>query len=199
MPHIFEYFRQEDASITRQHGGLGLGLAIVRYLVEAHGGTIAAASSGEGQGTTFTVRLPLVAVTDESDRSPNSLARRLDLTGIRVLLVDDEPDTRQMLSFVFREYGAESMAAASGNEGLTLLESFQPHILVSDIGMPEMDGYTLIRRVRSLPPERGGQIRAIALTAYAREEDKQQATSAGFQSHISKPVEVESWYKPSSI
>ncbi|MBW4621750.1 MAG: response regulator [Cyanosarcina radialis HA8281-LM2] len=191
LPHIFEYFRQEDASITRQHGGLGLGLAIVRYLVESHGGTIAAASCGEGQGATFTVRLPLVAVVDESNRSPDSLARKLDLTGIRVLLVDDEPDTRQMLSFVFREYGAESMAAASGNEGLTLLESFQPHILVSDIGMPEMDGYTLMKRVRSLPPERGGQIRAIALTAYAREEDRQKAASAGFQEHISKPVELE--------
>jgi hypothetical protein len=102
LPHIFEYFRQEDASITRQHGGLGLGLAIVRYLVEGHGGTIAAASPGEGQGTTFTVRLPLVAVTAESDRSPNSLARQLDLTGIRVLLVDDEPDTCQMLNLIFR-------------------------------------------------------------------------------------------------
>jgi PAS domain S-box-containing protein len=189
LPHIFEYFRQEDASVTRKHGGLGLGLAIVRHLVEAHGGTVTADSPGEGQGATFTVRLPLLNVEPETDERNQSLESEGDLTGIRVLVVDDEPDTREILAFILKEYKAEAMAVASVSEVLTILESFNPDILISDIGMPDVDGYTLLRRVRSLPAERGGQIPAIALTAYARVEDQQQALVAGFQRHISKPVD----------
>ncbi|PSB02754.1 response regulator [Merismopedia glauca] len=189
LPHIFESFRQEDASITRQHGGLGLGLAIVYNLVEAHGGTISAASPGLGQGATFTVRLPLLKVEPQSDRPHDSLNGELDLTGIRVVLVDDDPDTRELLAFILKEYGAEAMVVASAGEVLTLLESFKPDILVTDIGMPDMDGYTLLRQVRSLPPERGGQVPAIATTAYARMEDRQQALTAGFQKHIAKPID----------
>lgn len=157
--------------------------------MEAHGGTISATSPGEGQGATFTIRLPLLSVEGTSDRAQDAGDNEVDLTGIRVLLVDDEPDTRELLAFTLKEYGAEVMAVASAGEVLALLESFQPDILVSDIGMPQMDGYTLLRQVRSLPPERGGQIGAIALTAYARVEDRQQALLAGFQGHISKPVE----------
>jgi PAS domain S-box-containing protein len=187
LPHIFEYFRQEDASITRKHGGLGLGLAIVHHLVEAHGGTISATSPGEGRGATFTVKLPLLG--SQLQRDGGGWERELDLAGIRVLVVDDELDTRQLLAFILEEYGAEAMTVDSASAVLAQLESFQPDILLSDIGMPEVDGYTLISRVRSLPAERGGQVPAIALTAYAREEDREKALAAGFQGHISKPVD----------
>jgi PAS domain S-box-containing protein len=189
LPHIFESFRQEDASTSRKYGGLGLGLAIVRSLVEAHGGTIWARSQGEGRGATFTVQLPLLDL--EVSQKDESIAQEEepDLTGIRVLTVDDEPDTRELFAVLLAQYGAEVLSVASAAEVLTSLESFQPDVLLSDIGMPDIDGYALIQQVRALPPERGGQVVAIALTAYAREEDRQRTLAAGFQHHICKPID----------
>jgi len=191
LPHLFESFRQEDASTTRRYGGLGLGLAIVRSLVEAHGGTIAADSPGEGQGATFTVRLPLIAIEPEVQSFEQPFVRDLNLTGIRVLAVDDEPDARELLATVLMMYGAEVLMVTSAAEVLIALESFQPNVLVCDIGMPDIDGHSLIQQIRALPPERGGQIPAIALTAYAREEDNQRAIASGYQCHTTKPLEPE--------
>lgn len=191
LPYILESFRQEDASTTRAHGGLGLGLAIVRHLVEAHGGAIAADSPGVGQGATFTVCLPLLESELEITQTEESLEQEPDLTGIRVLAVDDEPDARELLTVVLNQYGAEVLTVASAAEALTRTESFQPDVLVSDIGMPEMDGYTLIQQIRALPRNQGGQIPAIALTAYAREEDSQKAKACGYQRHLAKPINLE--------
>ncbi|HEY9813243.1 MAG TPA: response regulator, partial [Candidatus Sericytochromatia bacterium] len=201
LPYVFEHFRQADASITRKYGGLGLGLAIVRHLVEMHGGTVKADSKGEGQGATFTVRLPLLnspeltVISVESDLSPTPDS--LPLKGLRVLVVDDDPDSREFVSFVIEQAGAEIKEVASAREALAAITQYQPDILVSDIGMPEEDGYSLIRKVRLLSDSFAvshlpvKDIPAIALTAYAREEDSQEAISAGFQIHISKPVEPE--------
>jgi CheY-like chemotaxis protein/nitrogen-specific signal transduction histidine kinase len=189
LPHLFESFQQEDASTTRKYGGLGLGLAIVRSLVEAHGGTIAAYSLGEGQGATFTVTLPLLDTELEQRQADELSEQELDLTGVRILTVDDEPDARELLTILLTQYGAEVLTVTSAAEVLEALESFQPDALVSDIGMPEVDGYTLIKQIRALPPEKGGQIPAIALTAYAREEDHQRAISTGYQQRVTKPLE----------
>ncbi|HEY9615663.1 MAG TPA: PAS domain S-box protein, partial [Microcoleaceae cyanobacterium] len=191
LPHIFESFRQEDGSITRKYGGLGLGLAIVRQLVEAHGGTITADSSGEGLGAAFRVRLPLLDVAPEIQQTDELPPEELDLTGIRVIAVDDDPDVRELLTVLLTQYGAEVLTAASAVEVLANLASFQPNVLVSDIGMPDVDGYTLIQQVRALPSAQGGQIPAIALTAYAREGDRDRAISSGFQRHVTKPLEPE--------
>ncbi|MFN6583342.1 MAG: PAS domain S-box protein [Aulosira sp. ZfuVER01] len=197
LPHVFERFRQADSSSTRSHGGLGLGLAIVRHLVELHGGTVSAESPGIGQGATFIVNLPMRAVYVEntisvlSDRSINSEIspnNPLSLEGVRVLVVDDEQDARQLLTTVLSQSGAQVMTVASAAEALIAVPQFHPDVLVSDIGMPEADGYTLIRQLRSLPSEQGGQIPAVALTAYARSEDRTRALLAGFQLHIPKPV-----------
>ncbi|MBD2230767.1 PAS domain-containing protein [Phormidium tenue] len=188
LPHIFESFRQADTSITRQFGGLGLGLAIVRYLAEAHGGTISADSPGEGKGATFTVSLPLLSHRP-SHRAMPVLSGQIDLTGVRVIAVDDNPDGLALLTLLLGEYGAEVIGLESAPEVLINLASFQPHVLVSDIGMPGMDGYELLRQIRALPPEQGGQVPAIALTAYVREEDAQKALDSGFQQHLSKPIE----------
>lgn len=188
LPHIFESFCQEDASVTRKHGGLGLGLAIVYSLVELHGGTIVADSSGEGQGATFTVKLPLLNVEPEV-QSEETLKPECDLRGIRVLAIEDRLDSRELLKVLLAEYGAQVMAVASKSEFLEALDSFKPDVLVSDIGMPEIDGYTLLRQVRCLSADRGGKIPAIALSAYAREEDYQRALAAGFQMHLSKPID----------
>lgn len=190
LPHIFEYFRQQDASITRNHGGLGLGLAIVYHLVEAHGGTISAQSDGEGLGATFTVRLPLINVEPEIEQNNSLSNRELDLTGIQVLCVDDQLDARELLDVLLTQYGAKVMTVASATEALKVLESFPADILVSDIGMPETNGYSLIEQIRSLPSEQGGQIPAIALTAYAGETDRERALSCGFQEHLPKPVDA---------
>lgn len=192
LPHIFEYFCQEDASITRKHSGLGLGLAIVHYLVEAHQGTVTADSSGESQGATFTVRLPLlnVNVALEKNQVNKSQESKTTLSGIRVLVVDDEVDSRTILAYMLDSYGAETMVVASAREVLTVLESFNPDILVSDIGMPEINGYDLLSQIRALTSERKETLPAIAVTAYAREEDRQKALAAGFQGYISKPVEL---------
>ncbi|MBE9181756.1 PAS domain S-box protein [Oculatella sp. LEGE 06141] len=191
LPYIFESFRQEDASITRKHGGLGLGLAIVRQLVEAHGGTVTADSAGEGLGATFTVYLPLLNTEPALQPREELPPQNLDLTGIRVLTVDDDPDARELITILLIQYGAEVLAVASASEVLANLTSFQPDVLVSDIGMPNMDGYTLMQQVRALPPEQGGQVPAIALTAYARDDDYQRAISSGYQRHVTKPLEPE--------
>ena len=191
LPYIFESFRQEDASTTRKYGGLGLGLTIVRQLVEAHGGTIVADSPGKGLGATFTVQLPLLNVEPENNQTGSLPQQIFDLTGIRVLAVDDELDTRELFTALLTQYGAEVLTVASAAEVLTSLKSFQPDVLVSDIGMPEVDGYTLIQQIRALPPEQGGQLPAIAVTAYATEDDRQRAIASGYQQHLIKPLEPE--------
>ncbi len=197
LSHVFERFRQADSSTTRSHGGLGLGLAIVRHLVELHGGIVSAESPGIGQGATFIVNLPMKAVAvgvkkpeqfspvNEDCEDPNNL---LTLKGLRVLVVDDEPDARQLIATILGQYGAQVMTVASAFEALLAIPQFHPDILVSDIGMPQEDGYALIRQLRTLSQEQGGRIPAVALTAYARAEDRTQALLAGFQLHLPKPV-----------
>ncbi|HEY9812095.1 MAG TPA: ATP-binding protein, partial [Candidatus Sericytochromatia bacterium] len=201
LPYVFERFRQADNSITRSYGGLGLGLAIVRHLAELHGGTVHAESEGEGKGATFVVILPAIAhnynqVKLESSSYnqnidlptlPDSVSSSL-LSGLRILVVDDEPDARELLIAILGDYGAEVTAVSSASEAFEVLQTLQANVLVSDIGMPNEDGYALIRKIRTLHPEQGGKIPAIALTAYARTEDRNQAILAGFQLHVSKPV-----------
>jgi signal transduction histidine kinase len=192
LPHVFDRFRQEDGSTTRRAGGLGLGLAITRHLVELHGGTIRVTSQGEGQGATFTVTLPMRQVeipADESKPARGGPASRL--RGLRILVVDDEADARELIANVLGLEGADVRTAASGKEALRLVEDWGPQVLVSDIGMPGMSGYDFIKAVRALPPERGGWVPAAALTAYASAEDRHRAMLAGYQMHISKPVDPE--------
>jgi CheY-like chemotaxis protein/two-component sensor histidine kinase len=189
LPYIFESFRQEDTSITRQFGGLGLGLAIVRHLVEAHGGTITAKSPGEGQGTMFMVSLPLESPTPDQPSTHGDATADTDLSEVRVLAVEDNPDTLELLQICLAQYGAEIRIFDSAAAALDALKTFKPDVLLCDIGMPNMDGYTLMRTIRSLSPEQGGQIPAIALTAYVREEDCQKALENGFQTHLAKPVD----------
>jgi PAS domain S-box-containing protein len=191
LPHIFESFRQEDASITRNHGGLGLGLAIARHLTEAHGGTIEAKSPGLGQGTTFTVTLPLMATTTSAIRDRARLADVPNLAGMRILAVDDDADCRDLITSMLSAYGAEVLAADSARQALEHLIAFKPDLLISDLGMPQLDGHSLIRQIRTLSVKSGGNIPAIALSAYTREEDLKKSLHSGFQRHIAKPLEVE--------
>jgi len=194
LPHIFERFRQAGTG-ARRHGGLGLGLSIVRHIVEMHGGTVMATSAGEGQGSVFTLRLPVVEVGEDGQRMP-ALSREeggLDesprLDGVRVLVVEDEADARHLLAAVLQKRGARVFMAASGAEALEMLERDRPDVLLSDIALQDQDGYDLIRKVRALSAERGGRIPAAALTGYGRLEDRMRALSAGFQLHAAKPVE----------
>ncbi len=196
LPYVFERFRQAESTTTKVHGGLGLGLAIVRNLVELHGGTIRVESPGVGQGATFIVQLPLISnpspVSDLEQlalQGQASLEDSLSLSGLRVLIVDDEIDTREFLVIALEQYGAEVIAAASADEAMRLLERLKPSVMVSDIGMPVEDGYTLIRRIRALAAKQGGTIPGAALTAYVREENRIQALQAGFQMHVPKPIE----------
>lgn len=199
LPHVFERFRQENSSTTRSYGGLGLGLAIVRHLVELHGGTIQVSSPGEGMGATFTVQLPIWTGQPESTTGSSVEStivstvlqekHGLALEGLWILIVDDEADARDLLVTILTESGAQVTAAASGYEALHLLSQSRVDVLVSDIGMPNMDGYAFIRQVRKLKAERGEYIKALALTAYARELDRNLALEAGFQLHLAKPFE----------
>lgn len=190
LPYIFDRFRQAESTSRRQHGGLGLGLAIVRHLVEAHGGTIRASSNGAGSGATFTVTFPLLAVHRDaaSELAFFSSASFADLKGLRVLVIDDEADARELLTMTLTQGGAEVRTAATVAAALEILDQWKPHVLVSDIGMPGEDGYDLIRRVRAMESERGGTIPALALTGYATAEDAARAHAAGYQTHLSKPV-----------
>jgi signal transduction histidine kinase/CheY-like chemotaxis protein len=192
LPHVFDRFRQADSSTTRGFGGLGLGLAIVRHLVELHGGTVNADSQGVNLGATFMTSFPLISTRLESPSISHSgehdAADLAKLAGLRVLVVDDEADTRQLISHSITRRGAEVKTCGSAREALELLEQWRPDVLLSDIGMPGEDGYSLISKVRALPPEKGGHTPAAAFTAYAREEDRERALAAGYQMHIAKPI-----------
>jgi CheY-like chemotaxis protein len=194
LPHIFERFRQGDASSTRSHGGLGLGLAIVRHLVELHGGTVQAANRTGSRGAVFTVRLPREGAqaagrtreavgegTAGQDAAPS-------LRGLKVLVVDDEDDARELVILALESCGARTVTASSAAEALTVLAAERPDVLLSDIAMPEEDGWELLRRVRALPADQGGLIPAVALTAYASEGDRRTALRSGFQGHLAKPA-----------
>ncbi|MEH1947998.1 MAG: ATP-binding protein [Nostoc sp.] len=200
LPYVFEYFRQADGTTTRKFGGLGLGLAIVRHLIELHGGTIQAESLGEGQGAIFRVRLPLIKkdLTPKQDINVAALNPSPGteiLAGIQILVVDDDNDTRDFHTFVLEQAGAMVTAVTSAKEALQILAKSEPDMLLSDIGMPEMDGYMLMRQVKALQANQAKQIPAIALTAYAGEINQQQALESGFQKHLSKPVEPDELVK----
>ena len=197
LPVIFDRFKQGDTGSTRTQGGLGLGLALVRHLVELHGGAVTAESAGEGQGATFRVKLPLVAAFVESKGErvhptagqPVPAYRGPSLRGLRVLVVDDDPDALDLIAAILRRADAEAMQCSSPPEALALLRSWKPHVLLSDIEMPGEDGYSLIRKVRALNGSDGGQIPAVALTAYGRAEDRVRSLSAGYSIHVAKPVD----------
>jgi hypothetical protein len=225
LPYVFDRFRQADSTTTRSHSGLGLGLAIVRHLVELHSGTVHVDSDGEGQGAIFTVKLALLKKREEEGEitkgqeehvrylraevspppptrvaptqceleaktpSPSITPSPLTLDNLQILVVDDDTDTRDFLSTVLKQHGAEVTPVASVIEALQALQQLKPDVLISDIGMPGEDGYGLIRKLRALEAERGGKIPAIALTAYASGEERMRALSAGFQIHLPKPVE----------
>ena len=197
LPYVFDRFRQADSSTTRRHGGLGLGLAISKQLVELHGGSIRAQSAGVGAGATFTVTVPLAAVdADAAQEAPRqhprapadaALEEDIRLDGVTVLIVDDEPDARHVLQRVLQSRGATVSVAESSATGITFLHQHLCDVIVSDIGMPDQDGYSFLQRVRALPGR--AEIPAIALTAFARSEDRIRAMLAGFQLHMAKPVE----------
>ncbi len=193
LPYIFDRFRQGDTGTNRSHGGLGLGLSIVRHLAEIHGGSVAAKSDGPGKGATFTVRLPLEhvgkATPDASPEDTSASNAPISLEGIRVLVVDDDRDTRELIVEMLSERRGEAAAASSMTEGLRAIRAFRPHVIVSDIGMPTDDGYAFVERLRSLDASEGGRIPAVALTAFAAPQDRERALKAGFNAYMAKPVE----------
>lgn len=197
LPYVFDRFRQADASSIRKFGGLGLGLAIVRHITEMHGGTVHAESAGENQGSTFIVRLPLLVQTKEDEEAMNQRAKvqtiepdtELRLNGMLILVVDDEEDTRQLLVQSLTFYGATVITADSAAKAFAEIQDKNPDLMVSDIGMPEEDGYSLIRRIRALPDKQHNSIPAVALTAFTRAQDRMRALTSGYQNHVSKPVE----------
>jgi PAS domain S-box-containing protein len=196
LPSVFERFRQADASTTRNYGGLGLGLSIVKHLVELHGGVVRAKSAGEGLGATFIVSLPAAPIRGgerrEHPKAPSASAfdcQEVSLAGIRVLLVDDEPDARALISRLLTQCRAEVMACATADEGLAAVQSFMPNVVISDIGMPGKDGYQFVRELRQIAQAIGQKFPAVALTAFARSEDRTRAMMAGYQVHIAKPIE----------
>jgi CheY-like chemotaxis protein len=203
LPFIFDRFRQADGSTTREHGGLGLGLAIVRHLVELHQGEIEVESKGRNQGSTFTIALPVslsdtIASNGDDDHeiyengNEKVLITPEVLHGVRVLVVDDEPDSRDLLTNILTRCGSDVRCSESAADAMKTFQEWNPDVLVSDIGMPNEDGYSFIRRVRKLKSE-GSRIPAVALTAYATDEDRLEALSAGFQIHVTKPIEPESF------
>ena len=199
LPYVFDRFRQADASTTRIHGGLGLGLSIVHQLVDLHGGSVSVHSDGEGKGASFTIILPFVGVVSTEKESEaveqvhsdeiNTFDGLPTLEGLKVLVVDDEADTRELIQEVLKDCGSEVILSRSAAEALEALEKYKPDILISDLGMPDEDGYSLISKIRALPSERGGHIPAAALTAYARAEDRMRVLRSGFQFHLPKPVD----------
>jgi CheY-like chemotaxis protein len=197
LPHVFEMFRQGDTGTTRRTGGLGLGLALVKHIVELHGGSVEADSAGPGQGATFRVKLPIMIQKQlpHIDRihptadSRVAIAREPRLAGIRVLLVDDDRDSVELLGRVLADHDAVVRTAGSVPEAFDVLADWKPDIVVSDIEMPHTDGYAFIERLRAVPAELGGAIPAVAVTAYGRAQDRVRALTAGFDSHIPKPVE----------
>jgi signal transduction histidine kinase/ActR/RegA family two-component response regulator len=200
LPHVFERFRQSEDSTTRRHGGLGLGLSIVKQIVELHGGYVRAQSKGENKGATFIVSLPLqITHVEDSEKSrrpafESNASIRMEtpsLRGLTILAVDDEKDIANMLRLFLQQHGAVALAVCSARDALELLETVQPDVIISDIGMPGTDGYQLIRAIRARSAEQGGTIPAIALTAFARPEDRKKALLAGFQNHLSKPINHE--------
>ncbi|HMF01084.1 MAG TPA: PAS domain S-box protein [Terriglobia bacterium] len=207
LPYVFDRFRQADSTSTRKYGGLGLGLAIVRHVVEMHGGSVSASSPGKGMGSTFNIRFPVASPArlrqqQESQAREAKLKQLIEptpsehcqmLDGVRVLVVEDDLDTLDMLRFILDKCGAKVMTATSTSEALEVLDRWHPHALVSDLAMPGQDGYELISKVRSREPERGGNIPAVAVTAYARAEDRDRALAAGFQMHVAKPIDPDAF------
>ena len=191
LPHAFDRFQQADGTSTRRQGGLGLGLSIVRHLVELHGGSVAAYSPGPGKGATFTVMLPVAeAELRSADVSRSSDARGLSLSGVRVLAVDDEPDARVLLQAILEGLGADVRMAKSAREALELIAVERPDVLLSDVAMPHEDGYALVRQLRA-EEDGQGRLPAAAITAYANSSDRSRAIEAGFDAHLSKPIEPE--------
>jgi CheY-like chemotaxis protein len=198
LPYVFDRFRQAEGSISRKQGGLGLGLAVVRHLVELHGGTIEAESAGMGEGSTFTVDLPLAQERRDPARAEErrrelerrrSRKDRVRLDGIHVLLVEDDDDSRKLLGTMLKRYGAKVTSTKSAAEALDVFSNELPDLLISDIGMPDEDGYELIRKLRERPIDQGGATPAIALTGYASRKDRERALAAGYHKHMAKPVE----------
>jgi CheY-like chemotaxis protein len=197
LPYVFERFRQEDASVVRAFGGLGLGLSIARHLVELHGGTITASSPGKGKGSTFTVRIPLspvatTAITRPAMNPQEHASRDIDaakVAGMRVLVVEDEPDARELLAELLGSCGVKVSMASSVAEALAAFQRDRPEVILSDIGMPDEDGYALATKIRALPDDAGGNTPMIALTAFAGQQDRTRAIVGGFNAHVAKPVE----------